>query len=301
MTKENPKSSEEHDQDGLGDTVNVHSTRRTAGKVLAGAVGAILLGGFFPAIGGLALDWVRYRSHVSIADRKIYSPGYVGERWQPGGISFALRNDGNRKSLFTGARIVIEKYARLKVCTPGQGGSALTESCYSVTLPVDVTQKKTINVGLRQVAENENFTYCNLTFSSSEKDQSDMHLYLLNVDLLQDNDAIIEGGRFIIATPKESILTSYWVPERIVQDSKTLGREEYLRTWAGGQNSTAEQAIQCATINDEAVKNIFSTPGELFMSPIMESVKQTVMSGEYNPKTYEVPQSGVQYKPKCED
>ena len=293
---------EEHDQDGLGDTVNDHSTRRTAVKVLAGVGGATFLGGFFPAIGGLVLDWARYSSHVSISDRKVYSPEYEGERWQPGGISFALRNDGNRKALFTGARIVIEKYARLKVCTPGQGGgSAPTESCYSVTLPVDVTPKKTINVGLRQVAENENFTYCNLMFSSSEKDQSDVHLYLLDVDILQDNDAIIEGGRFIIATPKESILTSYWIPDRVVQDSKTLGREEYLRTWAGGQNSTAGQAIQCATGNDEAVKDLFSATGELFMSPIMESVKQTIMSGEYNPKTYEVPQSSVQYRPKCED
>jgi hypothetical protein len=276
------------------------SSRRKILKFFGAAVGVIVTAGFLPEVGKFLFDRMTYRSNVSVADRKIYSPRYEGEQWVPGGVSFALRNDGNRKSLFTGAQITIEKYARLKACISGSGGSEIIESCYSVTLPVDVTPKKTMNVDLRQVVENENLTFCSLSFSPSEKDEGFVHLYLLDISILQDDGAAIECGKLIVATPKEELMTRYWVPDHIMQEDKLLKREEYLRVWAGSQGSNADSVIRCAEANDRAVKSIFSSAGKAFMSPVMEGVKQILKSGEYDPKTYVVPKNSAQYTPKCE-
>lgn len=269
-------------------------------KIFGVLFGAVIVAGFLPKVGESLWARMTYRSNVSVADRKIYSPRYEGEQWVPGGVSFALRNDGNRKSLFVGAQITIEKYARLKACTSGSGGSKIIESCYSVTLPVDVTPKKILKVNLRQVVENENLTFCSLSFSPSEKDEAFVHLYLLDISILQDDGTAIECGKLIVATPKEELMTRYWVPDRIIQEDKILKREEYLRVWAGSQGGNADSVIRCAEINDRAVKSIFSSVGKVFMSPVMESVKQVLKSGEYDPKTYVVPKNSEQYTPKCE-
>ena len=260
--------------------------RKIIGRIVAALVAVIA------AILEIWLHWreINPKADITLTSR-VFSPVAKESGIVPGGVNFALNNDGNRIAGFINARITIEDYVRLPACV--YGSFRPPEACHGVILPVDVdvNSERPINVPLSHEAPPNGSSYFNLVFSVGGEDSDaastvfgenglDVHIYRLHIILEQDDDNSIDAGRFVVVVPRDDMLHYlHWRPEHNVGKTGDDTREESIRAWAGINVDVYEEAMNCIVSNEELLNRVMTDGAKI--SPIMERIKEGIKSGQY--------------------
>lgn len=286
------------------DDNTVKSTRWTRRNIIVGVIGGIvgIAAALVTAISTALGTWLHWREINPKADitltSRVFSPVVKQSGIVPGGVNFALNNDGNKIAGFVNARITIEDYVRLSACV--YGSFHPPEACHGVILPVDVdvNSERPIDVPLSHEAPPNGSSYFNLVFSvggeSSDATSTvfgenglDVHIYRLHIILEQNDDSSIDAGRFVVVVPRDDLLHYlYWRPEHSTGETGEDTREKSIKSWAGISVDAYEEAMNCIVSNEKLLNRIMADGAN--MSPIMERIKEGIKSGRY---TYP-PESG---------
>ena len=243
-------------------------------------------------------------SKTNIKSVRVYSPEGEGDDWNPGGVIFALENNGDRTALIDRALITVEDHECLNICA-SQGSYGPTQSCYDVALPEDPDLHYQLSISLgEQVKKDGELLFYSITFSveqnkQSEKEVANTHLYLMDIKLVQSDDVKIDAGKFLLSAPSEGVLTKYWIPERVrvSSDSELQSRDRYL----GQRFGEDKKRSHCYEVNEEKLTRIVlkSLRHNANMSPAVGNVAKVAVFGEYDAEVDVAPPQTDYDKPEC--
>lgn len=278
--------------------------------VLAGITGFIsVLGFLFQTLFGRLVTRFYNRvlgsSETKIVGSKVFSPEYAEEGWIPGGITFVIENNGDQSVMIDRADIVIGDHVKLALCYT-QGGYSSSQPCYSVRLPAspDLGKRFPVSLGEQVKKEGDSLIY-SLTFSCEENEEvANVHLYLLDIKLIQSDGTAVNAGKFLLGTPKDRLLTTHWLPKNVrpTKGSKVLSQKEYLENYHGASQGVVNIVGQCYSSNNKDLLRIISKSAAVNakMSNNMKLVRKVINSKEYNLQTDVVPPQDKHDVPKCE-